>query len=311
MEENSKYLVVVNPNAGKKKAQRLWPDISKKLEASQIDYDVVFTQYRRHAIKLVSESIEKKAYKKVIAIGGDGTINEVVNGIFNQQRFPTAEIQLGVITIGTGNDWAKMFQLPKDYIKTIEIISNGNTFTQDVGKVYYHIGDRRDSRYFINAAGLGFDAMVAESTNRAKESGRSSTLSYFTNMIKSLYRYRSPYVQVMTKSREIHQGKLFTLSLAIGKYTGGGMMQTPNAISDDGLFDLMLVDHIAKTKLIRKVKKLFDGGINNIKEVQYLQTDNLQVVSDSKLMIEVDGENIGHAPFEFELIPGGLQIIVP
>ena len=114
-----------------------------------------------------------------------------------------------------------------------------------------------------------------------------------------------------TTQREIHDGKLFTLSLAIGKYTGGGMQQTPNAINDDGLFDLMLVDKIAKTKLIRKVKKLFDGNIHKIKEVQSLRTNNLQVISDSKLMLEVDGENIGHAPFEFELIPSSLKIIIP
>jgi YegS/Rv2252/BmrU family lipid kinase len=301
----------VNPNAGKKKAKEDWPQIAALLNDRKIGFDVEFTRYRRDAIKIVRNSINEQGYTNIIAIGGDGTINEVVNGIFLQHRFPTSEISLSAIMIGTGNDWAKMFQLPSDYEQIIDIIRQGNSFIQDVGKVYYHIGNQRQSRYFINAAGLGFDALVTDNTNKAKARGKSNTFSYLSNLIKSLYRYKSVEVEVRTTKRAIHKGDLFTLSLAIGKYTGGGMQQTPNAISDDGLFDLMLVDDIAKTKLIRKVKKLFDGGINNLKEVQSLRTDNLQVVSDSKLMIEVDGENIGHAPFEFELIPRSLKIIVP
>ena len=118
-------------------------------------------------------------------------------------------------------------------------------------------------------------------------------------------------VRIKAGKREIHNGMLFTLSLAIGKYTGGGMQQTPNAISNDGLFDLMLVDKIAKTKLLRKVGKLFNGKIDHLKEVQSIQTNNLQVESDAKLMIEIDGENIGHGPLEFEIRQEALQIIIP
>lgn len=308
---SSKILVIVNPNAGKKKAKTEWPIISDLLQQNEIEFDVEFTKYRHHAIKIVKNKIETIGYNKIIAVGGDGTINEVVNGIFLQNRYKTEEVLLGVITIGTGNDWAKMFQIPTDYKEAVMIIASKKPFLQDVGKVYYHIGDRKESRYFINAAGLGFDAMVTDNTNKAKEQGKSSAFSYLSNMIKSLYKYKAVNVKVTVGQREIHKGTLFTLSLGIGKYTGGGMQQTPDAISDDGLFDLMLVDKITKAKLIRKVKKLFDGKINKLKEVQSLLTDNLQVESDSKLMIEIDGENIGHGPLEFELIHKGLQIIIP
>ncbi len=308
---STKYLVVVNPNAGKKTAKQQWPIISKLLDSKGIVYDTEFTQYRHHAIKLVKSKIEENGYTRILAIGGDGTINEVVNGILLQNKFPAKDILLGVITIGTGNDWAKMFQIPTNIDEAVNVICNERIFVQDVGKVYYYIGDKKECRYFINAAGLGFDALVTDNTNIAKEKGKSSTFSYLSNMIKSLYKYKSVDVKVSIGQRQIHSGTLFTLSLAIGKYTGGGMMQTPNAISDDGLFDLMLVDNIAKTKLIRKVKKLFDGKINKIKEVKSFLTDNLQVESDSKLMIEIDGENIGHGPLEFELVHKGLQIIIP
>lgn len=311
MNSTDKYLIVLNPNSGKKQGEKEWLKISALLKMQKIDYDIFFTKYSKHAIKIVRDKINQLGYKKIIAIGGDGTINEVVNGIFLQNKFNTSDITLGVITIGTGNDWGKMFNLPKDNDSLVNIICSGNTFVQDVGKVHYYIGNKKSSRYFINAAGLGFDAIVAAKTNKQKEKGSSNAFSYFKSLISSLYKYKPIPVNISTQKRELHNGNLFTLSVAIGKYTGGGMQQTPNAISDDGLFDLMLIENITKTKIIRKVSKLFNGKINDISEVRSLQTDQLHIESNSKLLLEVDGENIGHAPFEFELIPKSLQIFVP
>jgi YegS/Rv2252/BmrU family lipid kinase len=311
MEANSKYLVVVNPNAGGRKAAKDWPLIERLLRAHRFDFEAVHTRYRHHAISLVEDKIRSGAFRNIIAVGGDGTVNEVVNGIFNQDVLPTREIKLGVIMIGTGNDWGKMFDIPTRYEEMIALIKQGNTFVQDVGEVRYYLGDKQHKRYFINAAGLGFDAMVTQSTNKDKDAGKSSTFSYFKSLLASLFRYKPVDVRVQIDNREIHKGKLFTLSLAIGKYTGGGMMQNPDAVPDDGLFDLMLVDRIAKTKLIRKIKKLYDGSIKDLKEVQSYRLGSMQVESDYKLMLEVDGENLGHAPFTFGIIPESLQLIVP
>ena len=308
--ENKKYLVVVNPNAGGRKAERDWPRIESLLHSRQLDFDMVKTKYRHHAIRLVAEMIEQENYRKIIAVGGDGTVNEVVNGIFGQQSVASREISLGVIMIGTGNDWGKMFDIPQDYAESIDLIVKGKTFVQDVGYATYFLNDEQHKRYFINAAGLGFDAMVTDATNRDKDAGKSSTFSYFKSLLGSLFRYKPVEVRIKIDNREILNGKLFTLSLAIGKYTGGGMQQNPGAIPDDGLFDLMLVDRIAKTKLIRKIKKLYDGSINDIKEVQSYRLGSMQVESDYKLMLEVDGENLGHAPFSFGIIPESLQVFV-
>ena len=310
MSIEKKYLVIVNPNAGGRKAEKDWPKIKELLAQHAIDYDLIFTKYRHHAIQVVPEKIKENNYHKIIAVGGDGTVNEVVNGIFAQDIIPTKDIQLGVIMIGTGNDWGKMFDIPSDYSEAIALIIEGKSFIQDVGHVSYFVGNEEKTRYFINCAGLGFDALVTETTNKDKDLGNSSTLSYFKSLIGSLFRYKPIDVKVHIDNREILNGKLFTLSLGIGKYTGGGMQQNPNAIADDGLFDLMLVDNIAKTKLIRKIKKLYDGSINDIKEVQSYRSNNLKVESDHKLMLEVDGESLGHAPFTFGLIPESLQVII-
>jgi len=310
MEKQDKYLVIVNPNAGGRKAEKDWPIIEALLNAQEIDYEVIFTKYRHHAIAIVPEKISQNHYRKIIAVGGDGTVNEVVNGIFAQTDVPSKEIQLGVIMIGTGNDWGKMFDIPTDYAEAIALIIAGNSFVQDVGHVSYFAGAEEKTRYFINCAGLGFDALVTETTNKEKDAGNSSTLSYFKSLLGSLFRYKPIDVKVHIDNREILDGKLFTLSLGIGKYTGGGMQQNPDAIPDDGLFDLMLVDKIAKTKLIRKIKKLYDGSIKDIKEVQSYRMSNMKVESDHKLMLEVDGESLGHAPFTFGIVAESLQVMV-
>ena len=310
MEKQEKYLVIVNPNAGGKRAKSDWPIIESLLKEQNLFYDVVFTKYRHHAIEIVAKKIAQDHYRNIIVVGGDGTVNEVVNGIFDQKEVATRDIKLGVIMIGTGNDWGRMFDIPSDYAEAISIIKSGNSFIQDVGHVSYYIGEKEKTRYFINCAGLGFDALVTETTNKDKDSGKSSTLSYFKSLLGSLFRYKPVDVRVKIDNREILDGKLFTLSLGIGKYTGGGMKQNPDAIADDGLFDLMLVDKIAKTKLIRKIKKLYDGSINEIGEVQSYRINNMSVESDYKLMLEVDGESLGHAPFTFGIVPESLQLIV-
>ncbi|MCK5857422.1 MAG: diacylglycerol kinase family lipid kinase [Bacteroidales bacterium] len=307
---NDKYLVIVNPNAGGGKVTKDWPSIEQLLKKANLDYEVFFTEYRHQAIKVVAEKIKQSHFRKIIVVGGDGTVNEVVNGIFKQDIVPTKEIILGVVMVGTGNDWGRMFDIPSDYAEAISLIKNGNSFIQDVGHVAYYLGAKQKTRYFINCAGLGFDALVTETTNKNKETGKSSTLSYFQSLLGSLFRYKPIPVKVHIDNREILNGNLFTLSLGIGKYTGGGMQQNPNAVADDGLFDLMLVDKIAKTKLIRKIKKLYDGSINDINEVQSYQVHNMRVESDHKLMLEVDGESLGHAPFTFGIIPESLQVII-
>jgi len=311
MEKQSQYLIIVNPNAGGRKAEKDWPIIEALLKAKKMDYKAILTRYRHHAMALVSENIVQNNYRKIIAIGGDGTINEVVNGIFTQTKVPTTEVQLGVIMIGTGNDWGRMFDIPTDYTEAIDLIRKGNSFIQDVGQVNYFVGQEEKTRYFINCAGLGFDALVTQTTNKEKDAGNSSTLSYFKSLLGSLFRYKAVNVKVHINNREILNGKLFTLSLGIGKFTGGGMQQNPDAIANDGLFDLMLVNKIAKTKLIRKIKKLYDSSIKEIEEVQSYRIHNMRVESEHKIMLEVDGESLGHAPFTFDIIPESLQILIP
>ncbi len=305
---HERFLLVLNPNAGGKKGGKDWPLIEKLLNANKIPFDVVFTKYRGHAIKLTSGKIEE-GYRKIIVTGGDGTVNEVVNGIFTKPE-TAGEITLGVIMIGTGNDWGRMFNIPDDYENAVKIIAKNKTFKQDVGRVSYFLGDKKHYRYFVNAAGIGFDALVVEKTNESKDKGRSGKFAYLTTLFKTLMRYKHPHISISVEGRPLNGSTLFTMSVGIGKFSGGGMQQVPNAVPDDGLFDIMLVNKISKSKIIRKIKKLYDGNIESIKEVNMLKGKKIVADSSDKVLLEVDGESLGHNPFEFEIIDKKLKIIV-
>ncbi len=303
-----KYFVVVNPNAGNKRGGKDWPQIQALLNEYGIEHDFYFTKYRHDAIITVNRKV-LEGFTKFIAVGGDGTINEVVNGIFySGKKLPSTEV--GAIMIGTGNDWGRMFNIPSDYRKAVETLRKGVVFSQDVGKVTYHLAKKMHSRFFINTAGLGFDALVVKNTNKSKDKGSSNKFSYLTTLFTTLMSYRK--LDINIKIDELHMpGKeLFTMSIGIGKFSGGGMMQVPEALANDGLFDVMLVNKISKFKIIRKIKTLYNGKIGTLPEVSLLKANKIVVDSKEKVLLQVDGESLGHNPFEFEIIDQKLNIIV-
>jgi len=178
------WLVVVNPNSGKKKGKKDWNKIAKLLDKN-FNYTAIFTERRGHAISIVKEKI-LEGIRNIIVAGGDGTMNEVVNAVFTQKEVPTNSITLGIITIGTGNDWGRTFGIPASYIKSIETIRNCKTFIQDAGIIRYYDGEIQRNRFFINIAGLGFDALVAKKSNSQKDLGKSGILLYMLNLLSNL-----------------------------------------------------------------------------------------------------------------------------
>ena len=159
--------MVVNPNAGNRRIKRDWNKIRKLLQQSGLEYDFALTERAFHAVEITKKAIAK-GFRKFIAVGGDGTFNEVVNGFFLQREVDVEEFTVAVIPVGTGNDWGRMFNIPNDYRKAIDVIVRGKTFVQDVGRISYFLNETPKSRYFVNIAGMGFDALVAQKTNKQR-----------------------------------------------------------------------------------------------------------------------------------------------
>ncbi|HCC71962.1 MAG TPA: lipid kinase [Bacteroidales bacterium] len=303
----SEWQVIVNPNAGKRKGQKDWRLISDLLTSHDIEYDYYFTKAKHHAIDLSVDLINSGS-RKLIVVGGDGTMNEVVNGAFLQKIIPTTDITLGMITVGTGNDWGRMFNIPLDYDSAIRTLKNENIFLQDTGVIKFYSGTDVCKRYFVNIAGLGFDALVVQRSNRQKEKGHSSKALYFWTLLRSLLSYRHTSTSIEIDGKKI-KNDTFTISLGIGKYSGGGMMQTPGAIADDGLFELTLVKKMRKGEIIRSLRRLYNGTILEHQKVEGYTGKRIIIDSDPLIHVEVDGESLGHSPIEFDIVPRSIKII--
>ncbi len=307
MPKSKDWLVIINPNAGKRKGLRDWSQIAGWLNHFKFNYHSVFTAFPRHAIDLTKDFIEK-GYTRIIVVGGDGTMNEVVNGIFQQQRFKTTEISLGMITVGTGNDWGRMFGIPKDYKEAIQVLLQNKTFIQDAGMVEYKRNTASENRYFVNIAGLGFDAEVVRKTNRLKEKGKGGPLLYLVNIFSSLVNYKFVNAVISVDGTDI-ENEILSINVGICKYNGGGMITVPGAIPDDGLFDLTVINRMSRPDIIMSLRRLYDGTINKHPRVDSFTGKSIRVESADRIMLETDGESLGHTPLEFNIIPKSVKII--
>jgi YegS/Rv2252/BmrU family lipid kinase len=303
-----KWLMIVNPNAGVKKGTKDWPRILRLLKEEKVDFEFQLTGYRGHAIQIVSESIMSGS-RNICVVGGDGTLNEVLNGIFGQDKVPSMEVTLGMIPVGSGNDWCRMFNIPFDYLKAIQILKQKKIFLQDAGKVTYYHKDDQVKRYFMNVAGMGYDALVAKKTNLLKEKGVGGQLTYLYFVFASLFQYKFIEAVIEVDGKLAFRGEIFSMNVGICKYNGGGMKQVPFAIPDDGLLDVTLIKKTSKWMVVRYARKLFDGSLVDLPMVDTYKGEIIRIRSTGKVFLETDGESLGHSPFTFEVLPRCIRIV--
>ncbi|SHF29902.1 lipid kinase, YegS/Rv2252/BmrU family [Marinitoga hydrogenitolerans DSM 16785] len=300
------YFFIVNPHSSGSKAKRIWPLIKDIIEKERFTFDYKFTEGRMHAYNLTIEAI-KNGYKNIIGVGGDGTMNEIINGIFNQNYKNSREIVVGIIPTGTGNDWGKTIGIPNDYIQAIKIIKEGKIIVQDIGKVEYYNNNEREERYFANIAGMFFDAEVTKNTNISKDKNKSGAFSYLLNLLTTLYKYKSQKAKIIIDDKATNVN-VFSMAVGICKYSGGGMMMVPSAIPDDGYFDITLIENIPKLQVIKNIKKIFDGSFIQLKWVKQFKAKKVEIKSKEKIYLEVDGESLGHSPFKFIILKKVLNV---
>jgi len=306
-EVRSDWLVIVNPNAGSGKGGNDWERIAALLVRAGIHFSARFTGKRGDAIMISREGIEQ-GFRKIITVGGDSTLNEVLNGAYSQNSCTPSEVCLALIPVGTGNDWGKMFGIPLIYEGAIKIIKEGKTLMHDVGVVSYRNGEETNTRYFINIAGVGFEALVVKKTNIQKEKGKSNRAIYLYNLLSSLIAYKHTEVTLYIE-KQIIKNRIFSINVGNGRYCGGGMRQTPDALPDDGLLDVTVIKEIGRIEIIKNLKILYDGTILSHPKVDGYRVKSFRVESVPQLMIEADGELLGHTPAEFSVIPEGIRIV--
>ncbi len=301
------WQVILNPHAGGGKGAHDQKKIEQLLHQNQLNFQLSISQYPGHAIQLAKELISGGS-SHIIVAGGDGTLNEIVNGIFLAEDTKYQEITIGMLPVGTGNDWIKTFGIPDHYQKAIDIIRENKTVLQDVGEISCKMHGKITNRYFVNIAGFGFDALVARNANILKFKGITGIRVYIQSLLLGYLRYQSKPVRITIDGIPM-EVSLFSASIGLGKFNGGGMMQVPEANPLQGLFHITVIRKIGIWGILTNFKGLYSGKFISDKRVSTHVGKEIVLGADFPLPGESDGETLGNGSFEVRIIAHRLRVI--
>lgn len=300
------YKIILNPVAGKGIALKTQPRIEELFNQYQLDYHLVLTEYPEHATELARKAAED-GYDYVIAAGGDGTINEVMNGLMQSRENGTRVPVMGVIPVGRGNDFAFGANIPLDVEESCALLASLPRKWIDIGKVTG--GIQKNGLYFGNGIGIGFDAVVGFVAAKSRLTGM---LSYLVAAIKTIFIYfKSPSVQITLDNETLTLPTLL-VSVMNGRRMGGGFMMAPTASDDDGLLNLCIVREVPQMAMFGLIGKFMKGTHISDPAVTSIQSKKVLVTAlKGTLPCHADGNTVceeGHE-LTIEIIPHGLEII--
>ena len=308
----SNAAVILNPWAAGGRTAKQLPRIEQELNR-RLDrpVEVLLTEHPGHAAELTEQAL-RDGYDLIVAVGGDGTANEVVNGWFTEDDLPIQpEARLGFIPMGTGGDLRRTLELPRDIAEAADVIAHGRRWTIDVGKAsLVSEGGTPVSRYFVNLVsfGMGGDVSVRAKNFLSDVSGKAAFL-YAT--VAVFLSYRGKRVKLTLDGRPLPKELLITnVAIGNGRYHGGGMHPCPRAAMDDGLLEVTTIRQLTTFEFIRDLPVLYSDDVYQHPKVDHYHATKLRAESDDITRIEVDGEALGRLPLEIELLPARLPILV-
>ena len=304
------WAIIINPKSGKKKLREQRKYLFMTLKHAGILFDYKVTKFAGHAIKIAKYFAEQQ-YKNFLILGGDGTMSEVINGMFSADIKDTSSLKFALIPRGTGNDWGRFWGLTRDYKHSIDVFLKGKLQPIDIGKVDYDMEGDKETHFFINSVGFGLDATVVNITHRLKEIFGSHSFMYTVSLLSAVFTYKPHKVKILYSDKTI-QESMFTMNIANGCYSGGGMKQTPDALPYDGLLDVMMAKKPTFFDIVGALRRLFNGKLLEHPVILSFQTESLNVICDDNALIEADGIIVnGLSPYKISIIPNAIQMIVP
>jgi len=288
-----KLKLILNPASGNGKAERRWPEIQKILDQRGIAYDLERTGGPGQATPLAKNAVQS-GFDPIVAIGGDGLINEVANGMIGSKA------TLGLIPCGDANDFSRMFGISENNLEeACEVLIEGFTKAIDVGMV--------NDRCFLNVVGIGFDGEVSE--RKSKSTGLLRGFwGYYVHTVLTLFTYKPKPVELKIDgvSRDT---LLFFITIGNGRYCGDGFLLTPNAELDDGLLDVCLVKYPGKLKALWDIAKASKGKHVRLPYVTMLRAGEIRVASETPLTAHVDGEIAKENEYNIKILPQKIKVL--
>lgn len=285
---------IVNPHSGSSSTGRQWPEWRKLIERRMGRADFSYTRATMHAAELARTAIEK-GYNRIVAVGGDGTLNEVLNGFFRRGSSIPREAAIAYIPNGTGADFARSVDFHGGTIEEhVERTASGDIRHIDCGEVhFYDTAGEETSRLFINESSLGFSAETAAAVNRASKHLR-GRLPFLIGVTRCLSRLRNPLFRVEIDGKVVHEGATLLVAVTNGRYFGGGMKIAPLAEVADGLLDIIVIGAMSRLTLMRKIKSIYSGRHLDEPEVTAFRGRVVHITApEEEVLLEMDGEQPG------------------
>ncbi|KPL24068.1 MAG: hypothetical protein AMJ93_03205 [Anaerolineae bacterium SM23_84] len=298
--------VIINPTASGGKVGKRWPDLRDVLAAAGLRFSAELTQRPGHATEIARSAL-REGFRYIITFGGDGTVNEVVNGlVVDNQVHP--DVVLSIIPGGTGSDFVRIFDVPRDAAQAFQATLGAGCRAVDIGEIRCIRDDKAVRHYFVNTAGLGFDSETCARVNRMSKR-ISGTIPYLAALALTLVSYRNKDVEV-TVGGQLVRGRLNSVIICNGQYFGGGMWVGPQARADDGIFDIVLLKDLNKVEFLLNVPRVYRGTHLTHPKVETYQAKEVHVEAKQRMFIQAEGELIGEAPATFRILPGALKLRV-
>ena len=304
-----KTQVIVNPESNKGKTRKRWNQIREALKSFLKEFKCEFTEKPLQAIEISIVAL-KEGTELIVGVGGDGTMNEIANGFYENRKIINPEAALGIVPSGTGCDFTKSLNIPLGLKNALEVITQAPSSLIDIGRVRFmgNSGEAQE-RFFLNVSDFGIGGDVVRKVNENRMKRRTS--SYLKCLISTFLSYKNKRLKIKIDDEELPVDEYLIGTISNGRIFGKGMKIAPEAKLDDGLFDVVLVKGMKVFEFFRHGWRLYTGTHLSHPKISLIRGTKVEAMADDKdndVLIEVDGEQLGKLPATFEIIPGSILV---
>lgn len=305
MVPTSHTVFLVNPASANGSTGRRWPELARRAAAAGLEGDTRFSERPGHLAELAREAA-LGGVERLVVVGGDGSVNEVANGLVGLSRQP----EVAIVPRGTGWDFSRTFGVPRAVDEAVRVALEGEVRTIDLGRASYRAWDGSDgSAVFANVASAGMSGAIAKRANETTKA-LGGKASYLWAIFAVFSGWQASEIEVAVDD-ERRAGRMFDVVVANGRFFGGGLEICPDAEPDDALFDVLTIGDVTRRDLVLTVPKMYRGAHLPHPKAELLRGTRVTVASDAPLPIELDGEQPGTTPVTFDVVPRAFRLRVP
>lgn len=306
MNTNS-WFAIVNPASANQRTGKEWPRLYRSLASNQVLLKYALTSYPGEGTLLTRQAL-KEGFTRILTVGGDGTLNEVVNGFYEEGRPLNPDASLAILSHGTGGDFLKSMEIPQGLEPFLDVLKRQRIQSVDLGLVrYLNIQGELEQRYFLNVADVGLGGETVARVNRHSKIG-GGRLSFLLGSIVSILTYKNKPMKCTIDGKIVMNSKLNSIMVANGRFIGGGMKIAPDAQLNDGLLNIIVLGDFSTLQLLKHLPKIYNGSHLNVPGVSIFRGRYVTVEAERPVLLDLDGEQPGCTPVTFSIIPQGIKL---